>query len=530
MATMAGAAGTGGAAGSGKDEVARVAVAAPNQTAADAGVRVAAEGGNAVDAALAATLVMMVNEIGVVSPAAGGFVTVQPAGAEPMTIDGWVEMPGRGLDPDRFGKGVWDVTTEYGGGTTTTVGHGSVATPGALKALDVAHQRYGRAPWREVLAPAVEVARNGFPLGPTSAYYLQYTADIIFGWQPDSRAAVYDENGAVLTAGAHLLIPYLADALELIAETGTDAFYKGELAALIVTDMEANDGILTAEDLASYEAVVRKPLVVDQSGWRLATNPPPAVGGVAVAAMLALLDGVPAKGSWTPDEARRLVEVQHAVLGRRLAELDREDERRLAGQQLLEVARSGDLRALSSPSTATVSVVDDAGDACAVTVSSGYGSGILAPGIGFWMNNALGEQELVAGGVHSLPPGTRLTSNMAPTVARRDADGAVLAIGSPGSDRIPTALAQTYALFAHGGLPLAEAVEHPRAHVRVREDIMVDHEEDLTLPGELGLPTRSMPAHSMYFGGVAACLWEPSTGLSAAADPRRAGAIALSEG
>jgi gamma-glutamyltranspeptidase / glutathione hydrolase len=509
--------------------MARVAVAAPNQVAADAGVRVAAEGGNAVDAALAATLVMMVNEIGVVSPAAGGFVTVQPVGADPVTIDGWVEMPGRGLPPERFGRGVWDVTTEYGGGTTTTVGHGSVATPGALKALDVAHQRYGRAPWHEVLRPAVDVARGGFPLGPTSAYYLRYTHEIIFGWQDDSRLAVHDEAGEVLTAGATIEIPGLADALQLIADAGSDALYKGDLAALIVADMEANDGILTAADLAGYEAVVREPLVVDQSGWRLATNPPPAVGGVAVAAMLALLDGVPAKGPWTPDEARRLVDVQHAVLGRRLAELDREDERRLAGQRLLEVASAGDLRALSSPSTATVSVVDDAGDACAVTVSSGYGSGILAPGLGFWMNNALGEQELLAGGVHSLPPGTRLTSNMAPTVARHAADGAVLAIGSPGSDRIPTALAQVYALFAHGGMALDDAVAYPRAHVRVREDVMVDHEEDLELPGDLDLPARAMPAHSMYFGGVAACLWDPATRLSAAADPRRAGAIAISD-
>ena len=108
----------------------RVAVAAPTATAAEAGVRLAAEGGNAVDAAIAATLVTMVNEIGIVSPASGGFVTLQVAGGEAVTVDGWVEMPGRGLTGERFGRGVWDVTTDYGGGTTTTVGHGSDATPG----------------------------------------------------------------------------------------------------------------------------------------------------------------------------------------------------------------------------------------------------------------------------------------------------------------------------------------------------------------------------------------------------------------
>jgi len=149
-----------------------VAVAAPNTAAADAGVRVAAEGGNAVDAAIAATLVAMVNEVGIVSPASGGFVTLQVAGGDPVTIDGWVEMPGRGLSADRFGRSVWDITTDYGGGTTTTVGHGSVATPGGMKALDLAHRRSGKAPWHEVVQPAIDIARNGFPLSRTSGYYL----------------------------------------------------------------------------------------------------------------------------------------------------------------------------------------------------------------------------------------------------------------------------------------------------------------------------------------------------------------------
>ncbi|GAA1655472.1 hypothetical protein GCM10009744_54950 [Kribbella alba] len=442
----------------------RVAVAAPNAAAAEAGVRVAAEGGNAVDAAIAAIMVTMVNEIGVVSPASGGFVTLQVAGGEAVTIDGWVEMPGRGLPTDKFGRGVWDVTTEYGGGTTTSVGHGSVATPGGMKALDLAHQRSGKAPWREVVRPAIEVAREGFPLSRTSGYYLGYTHEIIFGWHQPSHGVVHDDDGVVIKAGTTVVIPELAEALELIAEAGAETLYTGELADLLVRDMADNDGILTAEDLAEYEAVVRPALIVPQNGWHLATNPPPAVGGVAMAAILALLDGVPKQGSWSPSELERLVEVEHAVLGRRLAELDEEDLRR----------------------------------------------------------------QLVHGGPHSLTPGTRLTSNMAPSVARRDSDGAVLAISSPGSDRIPTALAQVYALYTHGGLSLEEAVEHPRVHVRVREDVVVDYEDDLPVSGSAHLPTRAMPPHSMYFGGVAAAFWDPADGLLAVGDPRRTGAIAVS--
>src|SRR3712207_1136676 len=121
-----------------------VAVAAPNDLAAQAGVGVATDGGNAVDAAVAAAVTTMVTEPGLVSLTAGGFVTVQPQEGDAVTVDGAVEMPGRGLPPERFGAAVWDVDTPYAGGTRMTIGPGSVATPGALKALDTAWRTQDR--------------------------------------------------------------------------------------------------------------------------------------------------------------------------------------------------------------------------------------------------------------------------------------------------------------------------------------------------------------------------------------------------
>jgi gamma-glutamyltranspeptidase/glutathione hydrolase len=112
-------------------------------------------------------------------------------------------------------------------------------------------------------------------------------------------------------------------------------------------------------------------------------------------------------------------------------------------------------------------------------------------------------------------------------VGRRDSDGAVLAIGSPGADRISTALAQVLALFVNGGMDLHTAIAYPRMHARVRQEVLLDYEEDLNLPAEVGLPTRAMPVHSMYFGGVGATLWTPHLGLVAAGDPRRSGAVAV---
>jgi gamma-glutamyltranspeptidase/glutathione hydrolase len=488
----------------------RIAVAAPNELAAAAATRAAADGGNAVDAALAAVLVTMVTEPGLVSLASGGFVTIQPAdGSVPVTIDGWVRVPGAGLPSGRLGRGVWDIYTPYGGGTTMTIGHGSVAVPGTLRALDLASRRYGRAPWGDVVGQAVEAARDGFTIGQATHHYLEYVHELVFGWQPESHAVLHDESGALVPFGSTIHVPHLADSLELIATEGVEAFYTGELARLITADMADNEGALTMADLAAYEAVERPSLDLEMGGWRLAVNPGPARGGMAAVAILSRLGERPASGSWAEDELRHLVTVQHEVLG-------------------------ADPAALTSPGTANVSVVDDQGSACAVTVSSGYTSGVLAPGTGIWLNNCLGEQELLPSGFADLSPGDPMTSNMAPTVGRRPSDGAVLAIGSPGSDRIPTAIAQVLALHVNGGLELADAVAHPRVHVRVRErldpPVRVDHEDDLVLPDDLGWPDLAMPAHSMYFGGVGVARWSPEGGLGAAGDPRRTGAVAVSSG
>ena len=189
-----------------------------------------------------------------------------------------------------------------------------------------------------------------------------------------------------------------------------------------------------------------------------------------------------------------------------------------------------------SPSTAHVSVVDASGTACAVTSSYGYGSGATVPGTGLWLNNSLGERELNRAAPAA--PGTRLASNMAPTVGQRD-DGAVLAVGSPGADRITTALLQVLASVAHGDSSLQAAVDRPRLHVhhldpegpRVQDDdgprVQVEAEEDLPLP-DLDVPVRRHHPLSMYFGGVGAALRLPSGRLEAAADPRRAGAALVS--
>jgi gamma-glutamyltranspeptidase/glutathione hydrolase len=470
----------------------------------------------------------MCTEPGLVSLGGAAYISICDAdGSPPVTIDGGVTMPGQGGDPARRGGGLRPVFTQYAGGVDMVVGHGSVATPGALRALETASRRSGRLPWAQVLAPATEVSRQGFPHGQASHHYLGFVHASVFGWQPASWSTVHDAEGRLPAVGALMRIEHLADSLEQLAEHGADAFYTGDLAEAIVTEFESGGGLLTRRDLAGYRAVVRPCLGADLGRWTVATNPAPAVGGVVLAALLTLLEEVPGTGEWSVADRHQLVRCQRAVLRHRADVVDVATDRQEAASALMDTVGRRDLSLITSPSTTHVSVVAADGSACAVTCSSGYGSGVVVPGTGISFNNCLGEPELTPHGPHGEAPGTRLLTAMAPTVARRD-DGAVIAIGSPGSDRIPTAIAQTLLGHVNGGLALAPAVAAPRAHVRIRGGEVLDHEADWPVPPGLDLPTRSMPVHSMYFGGVAAASWSPARGLDAAGDPRRVGATAVS--
>jgi gamma-glutamyltranspeptidase / glutathione hydrolase len=508
---------------------ARVVVAAPNRLAAEAGARVGADGGSAVDAALAAMLVTAVNEPGIVSIGGGAFVTVAPPGEAPVTVDGYVEMPGRGLPASAFRRGTRELhNAEYAGGTSMTIGHGSVGTPGLLRAFEEAHRQYGHVPWRVVVEPAVEISRTGFPLGAAANYYLGTIGPELLARDADARAAVFDSDGVVHGVGDTIVVPHLADFLERVAAEGADALFRGDVARVLVEDMAANGGLITQADLDAYSTVVRPSSTVQVADWTIATNPPPAIGGPVLAAMLILLDGHPAD-KWSDDDLVRWVAVQRAVLRHRAAELDVASDRATAGQALLDGVLAGGQKWLGvAPSTAHVSVVDAEGFACSVTSSSGYGAGVTIPGTGVWLNNCLGEHELNRGGLHSLAPGERLASNMAPSVARRP-DGAVLAIGSPGADRITTALAQVLASFAHGGYDLQQAIDRPRVHLSRGPDgsEVLHQEDDVVLPPTIDLPIKKYPPRAMFMGGVAAALREPDGTLVGAADPRRSGAVAL---
>ncbi|WP_370891549.1 gamma-glutamyltransferase [Janibacter sp. GXQ6167] len=497
------------------------AIAAPNRAAADAATRIARSGGNAVDIALAAMCVAMTTEPGIVSSMGGAFLTVWPDDGPAEVIDGNVQMAGKGRPASAFGSGLREVRTTYGGGLTLFAGHGSVAVPGAWAGMGRAHERHGSLPWAEVIAPAIDVARAGFVVGTAAASYLNLVGESIFGWDEGSRARLHVDS-RVIRAGEVVVDEELAQTYEHIASEGWRTAYTGELARALVADMDARGGLVSHEDLAEYEPVVREALPIDLGEWQLATNPPPSVGGPMLALMLTAL-AARERRDWAD-----IIDIQRAVLTYRASEHDLSADLEEAGWAALRRAQRYGLDGLpTSPNTANVSVVDSGGMACAITASSGYGSGAIVPGTGLALNNALGELELNRLGVHALAPGTPLASNMAPTVGRAP-QGRRLAIGSPGADRITTALMQVVNQGCLHGQDLQTSVDAPRVHIKASGapdgGPVVEHESDPAIEiavARSGLPGHDHGARSMYFGGVGAAYRREDAVLISAGDPRR---------
>lgn len=504
-----------------------VAVAATGHQSLAAGLAVAADGGNAVDAALAAAWVALATEPGIVSVAGGCFASVWPADGDPVVVDGNVEMPGRGLDPARLGLGVREVVTDYGGGVTMHAGEGSVATPGLVAGLARVHERFARLDWARLLAPAESAARHGYPMSHAAARYLGFTADNLFA-DPEAHALVTRPDGSVRAGGELAHNVALADVLADLATQGPDLFTTGWVGRAFAEQMAAGGGLVTQDDLAAYEPVERPAHVIDVGDWEIATNPPPSVGGPMLAVMLGELAR---RGQWTWADA---IEIQRRVLGYRIGVHDLSRDLEADGRALLAAVAEHGLAALrGSPSTAHVSAVDADGTACAITMSSGYGAGHCIPGTGVLLNNCLGETELNRHGLHAIAPGTRLASNMAPTTGRT-ADGRVVAIGSPGADRITTALMLVLGQGCLHGADLQESITRPRVHLRWRPGgFVAEYEADPELEAAVrasGLAAHEYPDLHMYFGGVGSAFRAADGSLRAAGDQRREAAVGVSQG
>ncbi|MGH8876326.1 MAG: gamma-glutamyltransferase [Stackebrandtia sp.] len=455
-------------------------VAGGHPATVEAGVEILDAGGGAADAAVAATLASCVAETIMTGLGGGGFATYFDARDGRVTcLDFFVAVPG--LDPPSaiaspvpievvFG----DVPLEF------SIGAATVAVPGTPAGCSALHRRFGRLPWRAVVAPAIALAESGVVLPAAHAEALPTIAPALL---PGAGRSAYAPDGVLLRAGQRLHHAGLADTLRRLANDGAGVMYRGELAAAIVAETRAHGGILSGVDLSAYR--VRE-----------------------VAVNSAVFGGCRVHGRHdlraTVDALARLDGCLGLDVGKRAA----------ATAEILTSAPDAELG-----DTTNLSVVDHDGNACVVTTSLGIGSGIWPRDTGVHLNSMLGEGELRCG---TLRPGARMASMMSPLVAVDARDATVrLAVGSAGASRIRSALVHVLTASLADGRGVAEAVATPRFHP-VGERVHIEPGIDPRIPPALaraGYDVAEWSRDRHYFGGVSAV--GPG---GAAGDPRRGGA------
>ncbi|MGE5689247.1 MAG: gamma-glutamyltransferase family protein [Pseudomonadota bacterium] len=501
------------------------AIAAGHPLTAAAGAEILSAGGNAVDAAVGASAASWVAESPLTGPGGAGFLLVHRARERRTVVyDFFCAVPsGRAARP------MDEIEVDFSGGSTQLfrIGPVSVAVPGTVAGLEAAHRAHGSLPWRELFGPAAALARDGVVLNREQAY-LHEILDAILRHTPESRA-LFERDGGHLREGDRLRLPELGRTIELIAERGAAELRTGELARALVAHVRASGGALTESDLADFRVVRRRPVTAPFRGYEFRSNPPPSAGGVLLAYGLRLLDGTDLGEPGGPRAVMAVVEVmreQARVRDRRFArELHRGGlARRLQGEEAVEAALArlqardqAPVEARLPGGTTHISVLDADGNAAALSVSTGSGSGVVVPGTGIQLNNMLGEFEPEA----TVRPGMRLTSGMSPSVALRD-DRIRLVLGSAGSARLRNAVFQATVNVLGHGLGVERAIERPRLHV---EGSLVHAEggHDPAVLDALPYELARWREQNLFFGGVSAVERLDDGSLAAAGDPRRGG-------
>ncbi len=457
------------------------AVAAGHPASADAGFEILDEGGSAADAAVAACLASCVAETVMTGLLGGGHaIYFEAESGRTANLDCFVAMPGLGRELHEVP--LLELEVPFGSELVRySVGIGSFGVPGVPAGLDALWGVHGRLPWERVVQPALQLAREGVPMPAAHASCLLMLETVM---TMNEGARIYAPEGTPLGEGDLLRQPGLVKALEILADEGPRSVYEGTLGKALLAFMEERGGLVTEEDLQSYDASWAEPVSVEFRGYDVLTR----VGLSDFPDVLSALRSL--GGLAEPERALALVEAL------------RDEPPRQEG-------------------TTNVSVLDDEGNACVLTTSLGLGSGDFVPGLDLHLNSMLGEADLVTG---PLRPGERMASMMAPSLAF-DGDDVALAAGAAGGTRLRSALLQVFAGVLDEGLDPQAAVDRPRLHpvgplVHVEAGFAA---ETISALESAHLEVRAWPGRHHYFGGVSAV-----TQTAAAGDPRRSGAARVS--
>jgi len=461
-------------------------VVAQEPLATDVGVAVLRAGGNAIDAAVAVGFALAVTHPFAGNLGGGGFLLARFADGRTTFIDFREKAPlaaSRNMYLDADGK----ITKD------SLIGWRACGVPGSVRGFELAHKRYGRKAWAELVEPAVQLAAGGIPMTYSLAQSLANPPTVkLLERFPESKRIFLTPH-----YGDTFYQPELAATLKRIRDAGPDDFYEGEIAQKLAAAMKANGGLITIEDLKQYQAVERTPLHGHYRDYEVITSPPPSAGGVGVLQMLGMLDGSGYEkgGAGSAASIHYVTEVMrrfyadrseyfgdpnfynvpiHKLLDPRYISSRRASIDRLHTTPSAEI-RQGNLLPYESTQTTHYNIVDSEGNAVAVTytLNGGYGNGVTVPGLGFLLNNEMddfaakpGEENLfhlIQGEANAIQPGKRPLSSMTPTILTRGGK-LFLVLGAPGGSRIINGVLETILNIVDFHMNAQEAVDWPRFH------------------------------------------------------------------
>jgi gamma-glutamyltranspeptidase/glutathione hydrolase len=468
-------------------------VVADEPLAADVGVAVLKNGGNAVDAAVAVGFALAVTHPYAGNLGGGGFMLVRFADGRSTFIDFRERAPE---------KATRDMYLDSQGNPTrdSVDGWRAVGVPGSVRGFELAQSRYGSQKWDALIAPAIALALNGFPLSYKSAELLRGARNLAD--DPESKR-LFQKSGSYYEAGELLVQPELAATLKRIAAAGARDFYEGETARRLVSAMAAHGGLITLGDLQRYQAVERTPLTGAYRGLTILAPPLPSSGGIGILQMLGMLEdsGYQKTGAGSAAAIHYTAEVMRRFFADRGKYLGDSDFVKVPVKGLLDPAYVRERRASIDPDHATpsdllnpgkpagregtetthYSIIDAVGNAVAVTytLNNAYGSGVTVPGLGFLLNdemddftakpNAPNMFGLVQGEANAIEPGKRPLSAMSPTIVVRDGKP-YMVLGAPGGPRIITAVLQVLLNVIDFHMNIQDAVDAPRFHHQWKPD------------------------------------------------------------
>lgn len=468
-------------------------VVAQQDLAADVGVSVLRAGGNAVDAAIAVGFALAVTHPFAGNLGGGGFMLIRMAEGHATFIDFREKAPSQ-ASRDMYLDAKGNPTND------SLVGWRSVGVPGTVRGFELAHKKYGRKAWADLVNPAVVLAEKGFPVSYWQMSSWRRAAPLLSQF-PESRR-IFLKGGAFYDWQETFRQPELARTLERIARLGAVDFYEGETAHLLAATMAENGGLITLADLHDYKAVERTPLEGDYKGYHIITSPPPS-SGVGLLQMLATLNGTgyDKYGAGSAEAYHYMAEVMRRFYADRNQYLGDPDFVKNPISALLDPAYVQSRRATIDPDRATpsdqvnpglpagsegadtthYSIVDEEGNAVAVTytLNGGYGSGVTVQGAGFLLNDEMDDFAakpgapnmfgLVQGEKNAIAPGKRPLSSMAPTIILKDSKP-FLVLGTPGGPTIITAALQVILNVIDFGMNVQDAVDFPRVHHQWKPD------------------------------------------------------------